>query len=484
MFAISHGVDLQCGRAYPRGRFTDLLIDILQGKGIDKRKAASQVRASLASSVACSDSCSRCHFELFARYTYLMCALPLILHLPIETSIVCMTVHFWSASARHVQCGLVLVLCSWRGRGVPWCTKAAMAAYLKPFVMHSHAQTALSALGLPFIAQDHGAALMGQRTPAIEVPDADIEIEDSCCDCDDFRVVEHRSPLVPLDMNAGTSAGVTAARATRGVSKSLTEDSVSDVASASASVGRSQGIRRCSSSFSNSFDAPVAVDEDSMSSALIPHGNIANIGRRWTVAKLKVLNQADYENMPQAQCALVASKASNALAVQSAKALEASKQVRALKRASKAREVVFQKKQRLFEEMTSKSALEVVQIGKTGTRMSTQSCFAIGLRRNLSNIAASDFGATILQSISHQRVCRSEVRTCAAILARMRSRCATSMSAMSSNEESWSILTVALRSDATNSSIWKREKLHILDCDVAYIVDRKAVREFNSDAAF
>ena len=51
IFAISHGVDLQCGRAYPRGKFTDLLIDILQGKGVDKRKAISQVRASLASSV-------------------------------------------------------------------------------------------------------------------------------------------------------------------------------------------------------------------------------------------------------------------------------------------------------------------------------------------------------------------------------------------------------------------------------------------------
>ena len=358
-----------------------------------------------------------------------------------------------------------------------------MPAHLKPFVVHSDAQSALSALGLPFIAQDHGAALTGQRALAIEVPDVDTEI-DNCCDCDDFSVVEHRSPLAPLDMNAGTGAGVTAARSTCGVSRSLTEDSMSDVAAASASVGRSQGMRRSTSSFSNSFDTQVVVDEDSVQSAVIPYDNTVNSGRRWTVAKLKVLNQADYENMPQAQCALVASKASNALAVQSAKAQEAAKQVRALKRASKAREVLFQKKQRRFEEMTSKSALEVVHIGKTGARMSTQSCFAVGLRRNLSNIAASDFGATILQSISHQRVCRSEVKTCAAILARMRSRCATATTAMSSNQDSWSILAVALRSDATNSSIWKREKLHILDCDVAYIVDRKAVREFNSDTAF
>eukprot|EP00439_Symbiodinium_sp_Y106_P034243 s1014_g4.t1 len=107
--------------------------------------------------------------------------------------------------------------------------------------------------------------------------------------------------------------------------------------------------------------------------------------------------------------------------------------------------------------------------------------FAVGIRRNLSNIAAADFGATVLQAISHQRVCRCEVRTGAAILARMRHQCSRAKAADSTP---WALTVVSFRCDATNSSIWRREKLHVLDVDLAWVKDHEAAKAFNARGAF
>ena len=47
----------------------------------------------------------------------------------------------------------------------------------------------------------------------------------------------------------------------------------------------------------------------------------------------------------------------------------------------------------------------------------------------------------------------------------------------------WGLLCVELRADATNSSIWAREKLHFLD-DVAIVADESAVRAVDAEKAF
>ena len=101
----------------------------------------------------------------------------------------------------------------------------------------------------------------------------------------------------------------------------------------------------------------------------------------------------------------------------------------------------------------------------------------------MSNIAASDFGATVMFDISHQRVCRAEVRTCAAFLAHMRGWCSAAVESVTGQDRQWGLITIIWHCDATNSSIWKREKLHVLDVDVAYIHDSNAVSNFDADKA-
>ena len=216
--------------------------------------------------------------------------------------------------------------------------------------------------------------------------------------------------------------------------------------------------------------------------------------KRWTTATLKDLRQQDYENMSPAQCALVAAKASIALQIQTERASEASKQCKALKRMNSRQEKLLQKRQKLLDEANHRSGLEIVSVGKTGKRMTTQSAFAVGIRRNMSNIAAADFGSTILMDMSHQRVTRSELKTCAAMLCRMRSLCSsvvghessqsqTEQGLVVSGHSSWQLSTISFRCDATNSSIWRREKLHVLDVDFAWVKDFEAVRAYDGQKA-
>ena len=63
------------------------------------------------------------------------------------------------------------------------------------------------------------------------------------------------------------------------------------------------------------------------------------------------------------------------------------------------------------------SSLELRTRGKTNKRLTADSVLAVGLRRNFSNIASSDFGSTILFPLSHQTVTRCEVRAAAALKA-------------------------------------------------------------------
>ena len=170
----------------------------------------------------------------------------------------------------------------------------------------------------------------------------------------------------------------------------------------------------------------------------------------------------------------------------------AQKQIRLLKRANQQKDLQLNKKQKMIDSLAKTSGFESVTVGKSGKRISTQSMFATGVRRNLSNIAATDFGATVLQDVSQQRVTRAEVRTCAALLARMKSTCSPVAFAPLPEvgaacelicDGPWRLSTVSFRSDATTSSIWRREKLHVLDVDFAWVANTAATRRYDAPNA-
>ena len=269
---------------------------------------------------------------------------------------------------------------------------------------------------------------------------------------------QQRQPLVAIDLDASAVPVPVPVPVLRRPSSLWSDDSQNDSQSGQSSQG---GIL-------------VKINDENC------NFNLSNI-RRWTTAKLQELSSNDYAGMPQGMCVMVAGRASQALSKEAAKCKQVTRQMKALKRANQLQAQTIAKKQRLLDESRSKSSLEIVTVGKSGCRISNQSVFAVGVRRNLSNIAAADFGATVLQAISHQRVCRCEVRTGAAILARMRSQCSR---AKSVDNTPWALTIVSLRCDATNSSIWRREKLHVLDVDLAWVKDHEAVKAFNARGAF
>ena len=124
------------------------------------------------------------------------------------------------------------------------------------------------------------------------------------------------------------------------------------------------------------------------------------------------------------------------------------------------------------------SSLELRTRGKTNKRLTADSVLAVGLRRNFSNIASSDFGSTILFPLSHQTVTRCEVRAASAlkaaftafVLERMHISELLTQETRGASEPmtSYTLMTLAIRSDATNSNIWKRQKLHLCECTVGF----------------
>lgn len=125
------------------------------------------------------------------------------------------------------------------------------------------------------------------------------------------------------------------------------------------------------------------------------------------------------------------------------------------------------------------SSLELKTRGKTCKRLTAESVLAVGLRRNFSNIAASDFGATILFALSHQTVTRCEVRAASSLKAEFAAfvleklhLCHLLCQANHDNPEacgdSFTVFSLAIRSDATNSNIWRRQKLHLCEATVGF----------------
>ena len=127
------------------------------------------------------------------------------------------------------------------------------------------------------------------------------------------------------------------------------------------------------------------------------------------------------------------------------------------------------------EQSKTDSLFKVFKRGKgldgRGGRLSLNSIFSIGLRRSCTSIAAADFAAVSMIDLSAQTVLRCELRTAAAICHSMRSFVSAALDACFESHRcgSWSVMAIGIRADATNSSVWRRSKLHVLESTVLFV---------------
>ena len=114
--------------------------------------------------------------------------------------------------------------------------------------------------------------------------------------------------------------------------------------------------------------------------------------------------------------------------------------------------------------------LQTVRGGK-GKRLNTKSRMALAIRRNMSNVAASDLGAVLLFDISHQTVCKYEIELGATLVMESRRfhQRHEALFAQSVEPGSWQLACHVIRSDATNSGIWQRCKLQAADAASLYV---------------
>ena len=132
--------------------------------------------------------------------------------------------------------------------------------------------------------------------------------------------------------------------------------------------------------------------------------------------------------------------------------------------------------------------------GRAG-RLSLGSMFSIGIRRCLTNVAALDFGILSMTDISGQTVIRAEHRTASAIIYGMHcffseaSEIALEQHRMflsasdSCKKNHWSLTCVGFRTDATNSSVWRRKKIQVLECTGAFLSNESTGAAGNSQRA-
>ena len=230
--------------------------------------------------------------------------------------------------------------------------------------------------------------------------------------------------------------------------------------------------------------------------------------------QLAKITRADLEQMHPNQRIRVGNQLARCLRQQLSRNKTLVQKAKNLKRVADRREKALGKKRKEIEDERARvGPLNLVTSGKSGKRLTAQSGFALGVRRNYSNIACSCLGATVLMDVSGQRVARYEIKTAAAILASRREandlfvksasgagqqfleildghgfvdgsgipRLDTSFS---SGESPWTLYCLSFRSDATNSNIWRRQSLHVVDTTVAWMADQRAVRNFDDLNAF
>ena len=150
---------------------------------------------------------------------------------------------------------------------------------------------------------------------------------------------------------------------------------------------------------------------------------------------------------------------------------------------SKSREMKMQDALKLAVE--EKNAFELQKLGKQregrAGRWSLQSRFSMGLRCCLSTIAASDFSMISMVDVSRQTVLRAECITGASIISLMQSFCREGLSLAlecgAEQADKFSLFGVGYRSDATNTNIWHRKKLHVCEATVMFLNDPQRLLE-------
>eukprot|EP00959_Pyramimonas_sp_CCMP1952_P453203 9467843-Pyramimonas_sp.AAC.3 len=134
-----------------------------------------------------------------------------------------------------------------------------------------------------------------------------------------------------------------------------------------------------------------------------------------------------------------------------------------------------------FSSSSTDQAL-VIARGRKDVRLTTAGACALAIRKGLSNIASSSLGSVLLMDISHQTVCRTEVSFGARLQASFRTfhqsceadlqiQVAESLEGCGEMEPRIiSCMSVhRWRSDATNSSIWNKNKLLVTELESFYI---------------
>ena len=140
-----------------------------------------------------------------------------------------------------------------------------------------------------------------------------------------------------------------------------------------------------------------------------------------------------------------------------------------LVRANQHLEIEMQKRKN--PDSDDKSLLDIKRT-KAGKQLTLEGSFAVGIRRNFSNIATADLGAVLLEDISRFTVVRSECRTGSALIASARMWFAAIYSEICDARVMAGKFGVCIHSykqDATNSGILKGSKLAALILRSAYL---------------
>ncbi|CAE7270658.1 unnamed protein product [Symbiodinium sp. CCMP2592] len=205
------------------------------------------------------------------------------------------------------------------------------------------------------------------------------------------------------------------------------------------------------------------------------------------------MTEADFRNMTHARAAVVGAQACKNLA----RAVATLAQVRKVKRQVVAQATKTSKQLKLAQDSQSQqSPLELV-VSKSGKRLTSESILALGIRRNLTHIAAADVGAMLLRDMSESTVLRAEVRTGASVNACMKEFANNALAELRapaadgdgghdhadrddahvsdvdladiSYGGKWNLVFISVRADATNSNIWRREKLHVCEAQMGLV---------------
>ena len=221
--------------------------------------------------------------------------------------------------------------------------------------------------------------------------------------------------------------------------------------------------------------------------------------RRMGPKQLAALTVDDFKQMPGQQAAAVAAQTAIALQKQIGRnklLMSRSKQLK--RKCERTTDSKLKKLKQLEDIAKHESSLVLHTKGKSGRRLTDQSSFSLAIRRNCSNIACGTLGATLLMNISGQKVARSEVKTAAALLTSMKDASlgyltdvarvvaqhfedASPGISLAFKPAQWTLYTLSFRSDATNSSIWKRECLHVVDTSVSWVSNTSAARRFDAE---